>query len=62
MRGVEGLDLGVVEQQPAVGQLVLAVADERVVVAAVRRARVHRHADQLVPARISIVSDGLRYI
>lgn len=50
MRRVERLDLGVVEQEPAIVWRVLAVADERVVMAAVRRARVDRHAYQLVSA------------
>lgn len=45
VRRVKRLDLGVVEQQPAVVRLVLAVAYERVVVAAVRCARVDCHAD-----------------
>lgn len=49
VRGVERLDLRVVEQQPAVVVVVLAVADERVVVSAVRRTRVYSHAYQLVP-------------
>lgn len=49
VRGVERLDLRVVEEQPAVVVVVLAVADERVVVPAVRRARVYCHAYQLVP-------------
>lgn len=48
VRRVEGLHLGVVEEQPAVAGLVLAVPDERVVVPAVRRARVYCHAYQLV--------------
>lgn len=44
VRGVERFYFGVVEQQPPVVVRVLAVADERVVMAAVRGARVHRHA------------------
>lgn len=57
VRRVEGLDLGVVEQQPAVVVLVLAVADERVVVAAIGRTRVDCHTYELVPDKcLSITS------
>jgi hypothetical protein len=49
VRWVERLDFGVVEQQPAVVVVVLAVANERVVVPAVGRARVHRHTNQFIP-------------
>lgn len=41
VRGIEGLDLGVIKEQPAVVVLVLAVADERVVMSAIRSARVY---------------------